>query len=270
VEQAQLEKFKRWFDNYVAGFYGDDEFVNANLKSKEEHSRRVAKEMICLAEELGMSDEQKRTAEVIAFFHDIGRFEQFVRYRTFNDLRSVDHGLLSLKVLRETKILNGLKEAQKRLIEEPIEYHGRKELSGDLDGECLLFSKLIRDADKIDAYYVVTDYYKQYRDDPEGFELEMEFPNEPGYSSEVIEDILCGRRVDQCILWTWNDAKLYQLSWVYDINFAPTLERIRRRRFLEKIFEFLPEDADIEKVREKIFGYVHSRIRQLKKQEVKS
>ena len=197
-----------------------------------------------------------------ALFHDIGRFEQFVRYRTYNDPRSVDHCLLALEVLKETKVLDGLEEKERQLVGKAIEYHGLKELPAGLDGDCLLLSKLIRDADKIDIYYVVTDYYRQYRDNPDGFKLEIELPNKPGYSVQVVEDVLRGRRVDYSRLQTWNDAKLCQLAWVYDINFAPTLERIRQRGFLEMIFEFLPKTADIEKVREKIFGYVNSRMEQ--------
>jgi hypothetical protein len=56
--------------------------------------------------------------------------------------------------------------------------------------------------------------------------------------------------------------KLCQLGWVYDVNFTATLKRIKQRRFLEKIFDFLPETEDIGKVREKIFEYVDSRIEQ--------
>ena len=260
MEQGQLEKFRGWFDDYVAGFYGDDEFVNANLKLKQEHSRRTCEEMLYLAEELGLSDERKQIAEVIALFHDIGRFEQFVKYGTYNDPRSVDHGLLGVKVLSETKALNGLAREEREIIEKAIEYHGRKELPADLDGDCLLFSRLIRDADKIDVYYVVTDYYRQQREDPDGFKLEVELPNGPGYSAQVVEELLSGRRVDNSILRTWNDMKLCQLGWVYDVNFTPTLLRIRQRRFLEMIFEFLPQTHDIEKVKEKIFEYVDSRI----------
>jgi len=272
MEQVQLEKFRAWFDDYVAGFYGDDEFVNANIKLKEEHSRRTCDEMIYLAEELGLSDEQKQIAEVIALLHDIGRFEQFVRYGTYNDPRSVNHCLLGVEVLRQTKVLDGLactcgcagtgERNERQLIEKAIEYHGLRELPADLEGECLLFSRLIRDADKIDVYYVVTDYYRQYRDNPDGFKLEVELPNEPGYSAQVVEEILGGRLIDYRVLRTWNDMKLCQLGWVYDVNFAPTLERIRQRGFLEKILEFLPETTDIEKVKEKIFAYVDSRIEQ--------
>jgi hypothetical protein len=63
------------------------------------------------------------------------------------------------------------------------------------------------------------------------------------------------------MLRTWNDMKLCALGWVYDVNFIPTLRRLKQRRHLETIFEFLPDTPDIRKVREKIFAYVEDRIK---------
>lgn len=262
MEQGQLDKFREWFDDYVAGFYGDDAYVNANLKLKEDHSRRTCDEMRYLAEELSLSDNQKRVAELIALFHDIGRFRQFVRYGTYNDTRSEDHCLLSLKVLRETKVLDGIEKEEKQLIEKAIEYHGQKQLLADLEGECLLFSQLIRDADKLDVFYVVVEGYKQYRENPDEFNLEMEFEDVPQYSKQIVEDILRGQLVGYSRLRTLNDMKLLQLGWVYDVNFTATLKRIRQRRFLEQIIDFLPRTEDIERVKAKILEYVDWRIKQ--------
>jgi len=262
MEQEQLEKIRVWFDDYVAGFYSDDEFVNANIELKEKHSRRTCEETLGLAEELGLTDNQKRIADAIALLHDVGRFEQFVKYRTYNDPRSVNHCLLGMEVLRQRKVLEQVDSKERELIEKAIEYHGLKELPGDLDGECLLFSQLIRDADKIDVLYVVTEYYRQYRDNPEEFMLKLDFPDEPGYSAEVVGGVLCGRRIGNSELRTLNDTKLCQLGWVYDVNFAATLKRIRQRRFLEQIIDFLPRTEDIEKVKAKIFEYVDRRIKQ--------
>ncbi len=262
MEQKQLDKFRAWFDDYVAGFYGDDEVINANLKLKEKHSRRTCREMLYLAGELGLEENQERLSETIALFHDIGRFEQFVKYRTYSDVRSVDHCRLGVEVLQRTGALDGLDREEKQLIEKAIEYHGRKDLPPDLDGTCLLLSKLIRDADKIDALYVVTEYYKQYRDNPQEFKLDLELPDEPGYSAEVVEGLLRGQCVDYGKLRTLNDLKLCFLGWVYDVNFTPTLKRIKQRKFLEKLLGFLPGTEDIERVKEKIFAYVDFRIEQ--------
>ena len=262
MEQKQLEKFRAWFSDYVAGFYGDDEYLNSNLKLKKDHTHRTCEEILYLAKELGLSGNQMRIAEVITLFHDIGRFEQFVKYRTYNDPGSVNHCLLGLEVLRRTKVLDEVDAPQRQLIEKAIEYHGSRELPADLNGECLLFSKLIRDADKIDALKVVTGYYRLYAENPRGFKLELELPDGPGYSTEVVKGLLSGRRIDYNELRTLNDMKLCQLGWVYDVNFAPTLKRIKQRRLLEMLVDFLPKTKDIERVKEKIFEYVDFRIAQ--------
>jgi len=262
MELQQVEKFRAWFDGYVAGFYGDDEYVNANLKSKEQHSRRTCTEMLYLADELGLTENQRRIAEAIALLHDIGRFEQFARYRTYNDPRSTDHCLLGLEVLGKTKILEPLEKTERQLIEMAIEYHGLKKLPSDLNGQCLMFSKMIRDADKIDIFYVVTGYYEQYSADPENFIFDLELPDEPNCSPQVIEGLLEGERIDYKSLQTQNDMKLLQLAWIYDVNFAATLKRIRQRKFLEKIIGFLPKTGEIKKVKKKIFEYVDSAIKQ--------
>ncbi len=260
MKQEQLENFRRWFYDYVSGFYGNDDFVNANLKLKEEHSRRTCKEMMYLAGHLNLSDNQMRIAETIALFHDIGRFEQFVRHRTYNDPKSVDHNLLGVEVLRQNKVLNDLDKQERELILKAIEYHGRKELPKDLNGDCLLFSKLIRDADKIDVFHVVTEYYQQYKDNPEGFKLELELPDEPEYSEEIVEKILRGQRIAYEELRTLNDMKLCQLGWVYDVNFTATLKRIKQRKFLQMLVDLLPQTKDVEEVKKKVFLYVDSRI----------
>ncbi len=255
-----MNKFRAWFDNYVAGFYGDDESINANLKLKEKHSQRVCEEMSYLAGELGLTENQKRIADTIALFHDIGRFEQFVKHRTYSDFKSLNHCLLGVEVLRREKVLEQLDRREKELVEKAIEHHGMMELPADLEEEELLFSKLIRDADKLDIFYVVLGYSRQYRDNPEKFKLGLEFPDEPWCSAEVVEGLLRGRRIDYSTLRTLNDMMLCQLGWVYDVNFTATLKRIKRRRFLEKIFDFLPKTDDINNVRGKIFEYVGSRI----------
>lgn len=260
MEQKQLEKLRAWFDDYVADLYGDDEFVNDHLKLKEQHSRRVCQEMWYLADELGLAENQKRIAEVIALFHDIGRFRQFIKYRTYSDVRTVNHCMLGLDVLTETNVLEPVATNERELIERAIEYHGLKELPGDLNGQCLLFSKLIRDADKLDVFYVAIEYYKHYKEKKEKYLLELETPDEPGYSHELIEALLQGKNIDYAQLKTLNDWKLMQLGWVYDVNFTTTFKRIRQRRFLEMLADFLPETEDIQKVREKILSYVDFRI----------
>ena len=174
MEQKKLDNFKRWFDEYVACFYGDDAYVNANIKMKECHTRRTCQEMRYLAEQLGLDENKTRIAETIALFHDVGRFEQFARYRTYNDTISINHCLRGVEVLRREKVLAPLDPAERQIIERAVEYHGMRQIPADVDGQCLLFSKLIRDADKLDIFCIVTGYYKQPGKAPEKSNLEIE------------------------------------------------------------------------------------------------
>jgi len=262
MDQNQLDNLKTWFDDYVNGFYGSDEYINANIKLKEDHSRRTGGEMQYLIAELDLEPDKAIIAETIALLHDIGRFEQFTKYNTYNDHRSINHNLLALDVIEKENILEGISVQEQQLIKTAIKHHGDIEIPNSLDADQLLYAKLIRDADKLDIYFVVTSYYKEYAQDPENFKLEIEFPNEPWYSPEVIEDLLGQRRTDYTTLKTWNDAKLLQLGWVYDVNFPATLKRIKQRCFLEDILTFLPRTDDIQNVREKIFEYINQRIEQ--------
>lgn len=260
MNQDQLNRFKRWFDEYTSRFFGDDEYVNANLKHKQEHTQRVCQEAVLLARELGLDEDETRTAELIALLHDTGRFPQFAKYRTYNDPRSVNHCHLGIQVLQEEGILDTLPTQERKWVETAVGLHGRKSLPSALSGRALLLAKLIRDADKIDIYRVVVDGYKRYRDDPEGFMLEIELPDEPGYSPEVLDAILAEQLIDYSKLRNLTDAKLCQLGWIYDLNFTASLRRIDQYGFLPELFSFLPQDDGLEQARRKIAEYVEARL----------
>lgn len=262
MQQKQLDNLKKWFDSYVAGFYGDEKFLNDNIELKDVHSKAVCQEMAWLTDKLNLTDNQKLIAETIGLLHDLGRFRQFAQYRTYRDASSCNHSALGAKVICEEKLLDGIDEKERSYIETAVRLHGEKELPEGLDDETLLYCRLIRDADKIDIYRVVIDYYQQYLNDPENFTLELEVPDVAGYSQEFVEHLLKEERMDYEKMETFNDVKLLMLSWVYDVNFIPTLERIRQRGFLEKVIDFLPQNEDINRVRRKVFEYVDSKIAQ--------
>ena len=109
-------------------------------------------------------------------------------------------------------------------------------------------------------FYVVTQYYKEYRDNPQAFKLELELPDRPDYSDNVVKKVLNGRRIAYEELRTLNDLKLCHLGWVYDVNFTATLKRIKQRKFLQMLIDLLPHTGDIRQVKEKLFTYIDSKI----------
>ena len=260
MEKQQLQNLKIWFADHVSQFYGQDEYLNANIKLKEDHTYRTCTEILYLAEQLHLNQNDKLIAETIALLHDVGRFEQFLKYRTYNDPRSTDHSTLAVQIIQRHQLLKPLPSPEQKLITTAIRLHGLLELPNNLDEQTLFFARLIRDADKIDVLYVVTEYYRQYAENPEGFKLELELPDVDDYSPLALSDVLAGRRTDYKKLHTLNDMKLLQLGWVYDVNFTAALKRIKERRLLEKLADFLPQTPDIEKAKTVVLRYLNHRI----------
>ena len=259
--QQIMKKITEWFDRYAAGFYGDDSYVNANIRLKENHSRRTCREMRYLARQMRLDPRRTAIAEIIGLLHDVGRFEQFKKFRTYCDAKSTEHCLLSVEVLRGTDVLQILDQDTGTIILAAIEHHGKKELPAGLNGDSLLMARMIRDADKLDALFVMVQNYTRYYADPDNFPFEVELPEQPGYSKDVIQAVLQRRQVDYRQLTNLNDVKLLNLAWAYDVNFTPTLNRILQRRLLETIGGFLPDTPETQMAKQTVMDYVISRVK---------
>lgn len=256
----KFEKLKIWVNQYIDGFYCDDDFLNANIELKQAHTARVCDEMLYLTNSLSFKPHQEILAQTIALLHDIGRFEQFLKYRTYSDCKSVNHNELGLEIIAENNLLEDTNPNDKEIIEKAIKYHSLKEIPQNTDSQVELYSKLIRDADKLDIYYVVLEYYNQYVNDPDSFHLELELPDIPEYSPELVDSLLKGERFDYKKLKSWNDMKLLQIGWVYDMNFVATFTRLKERKYIELIADFLPDTEDIRNATRTVLKFVDDQI----------
>ncbi|MCH8219528.1 MAG: HD domain-containing protein [Planctomycetes bacterium] len=263
MNQADLQELERWFERYVAGFTtceGTDDYVQRNLESRCEHIMRTREEMALLCEKLQLNAQRRLICDAIALLHDVGRFEQFVQYRTFNDHVSVNHGALGISILRREAILASFPAQEQYAIETAIAGHNLKQMPKDLSGDALLFTRLIRDADKIDILYCSVQYFQQYRQDPLSVDLELEFSDAPSCTPEVVAALLAGQQVPYERLETLHDLQLLQLGWVYDVNFEATFERLQQRGLLDQLLDFLPAGPDRTRVGWHVRAYVQSHL----------
>ena len=196
-----------------------------------------------------------------ALFHDVGRFPQFQKYRTYNDMASENHCLLALKVLAEHNVLSALDEDERAVIEKAVEFHGAKELP-ELDERTLYFTKLVRDADKIDIFELLAENYRILANDPENFKWELEFPDTPECNPEIIDALMNHQLIHYDQIKTINDAKLLQLGWVYDIYFDYSLKQIYNRGCLQTIIDLLPKTDEVRQATECVLNYAAGRVQQ--------
>ena len=238
MEQEIIAYLMNWFNRYVAGFKSGDPSRDTNIVLKEEHTRRVCDEILYIGRELRLPPEDLALAEAIALLHDVGRFEQFARYRTFNDRESANHAELGVEILRRNGVLASADPAERELILRAIAYHNRPALPTDESDRCLLFSRMIRDADKLDIWAVFLDHFARKDSDPAVIHF---LPDTPGFSEKICRQLIARSGVNYAEITNLNDFKLLQLGWIYDLNFAPAFRRFRERRYLERYRQFLPK-----------------------------
>ena len=255
ISQENLNEINHWFTEYVRQYIHEGP-ENRNIVLKEEHTYRVRNEIHNIGEQLGLKDDALRLAEVCALLHDVGRFEQYDRYHTFSDRKSENHALLGIRILKKHHVLKKFDPITKALIFRTIEYHNHISLPADEKYPHLLFIKLLRDADKLDIYRVVTDYY--CRNDAQKNEaIELDLPDTPGISKKVYQNLISGKTIHSDELMNLNDFKLLQIGWIFDINFAPTLRLIQSRQYLEMIRRALPDTDEIHNIFNRIQAYLN-------------
>ena len=83
-----IEKFK----NYAQQFKVTDNKVNIKVT----HTMGVVKVSEYIARKLNLVEEDVELAKLIGLLHDIGRFEQAVRYDNYDDYDTIDHAELGV------------------------------------------------------------------------------------------------------------------------------------------------------------------------------
>lgn len=229
--EALLEEMRVWVHDYIRGYDTEDTQVQTHMELKELHTAFVARHCRALAAYLGLSARQQALAEMIGLFHDIGRFQQFTLYRTFNDKISVNHALLGLEEIADLPLLKQLRVAEQEIFRFAIANHNTMAIAETRDAEQLLFAKIIRDADKLDIYRVLSPTLQP----PEADAV---------YSPYFAQCLLKGEQGDYGLIRTQEDRKLVRLLWIYNVYFGWTMREIDRCGYVEQIVALLPASEE--------------------------
>jgi hypothetical protein len=157
--------------------------------------------------------------------------------------------------MEEQKILDDLEAPARELIIQAVTFHNRAQLPVDEPERTLIFSRLVRDADKLDIGRMYSLYYTD-KNRVRQPTLELELPDTDQVSEEIYQAVLAGRPVKTTEMKTVNDLKLIQMSLIYDINFRRSFQLVRERGYLEKIYSSLPQTEKMKKVYDQIKKYL--------------
>lgn len=234
------------FDEYVFKYNMDD----SSIKYKYFHSYRVMNIMEMLATKLNLSEEDIYLAKVIGLFHDIGRFEQCKLYNSFAD-KNMDHGDYGAEVLKEENILDktNIDKNDYEVVYSAIKNHNKFSIEEGLNDRQLFFSKLIRDADKLDILYVLGSR-----------EFDMLKQGEGELSEEVRREFFNNNPLEYYKVKTSSDEMVARFCFVFDINFKESFEIIYREKYYEKIYDKINNKDVFKDYIEHINEYIKEKI----------
>jgi hypothetical protein len=237
---------------FVEGRYmEEDPWHQEYIDLKLAHSYRVWANVhqIALAEKI--TPEIVRLAEISALYHDVGRFPQYKKYRTFKDGLSENHGRLGLRVLRQTDLLRGLDRQEAKVVMQSVFLHNRAGLPPGLPRALGLVLMLVRDGDKLDIVQVIADHLV----DQGGGDsvLTMGLTDNPRqYSPKILDQVREGSLVNyEDMVWV-NDFKLLLCSWAFALSFAFSRHIMGQQGAIEHLLDSMPHTQEISNLHRKI------------------
>lgn len=243
-----IKKAKEEFKNYVKNYNPED----PKIALKIAHIQRVSQKAKELAENLKLSDEDIELAELIGLLHDIGRFEQLKIYNTFIDQKSINHAKQGIKVLFEDNLIRDFVQEDKydNIIKKAILNHnkGFLDIDKDLNDKELLHTKIIRDADKWDIFYVLSNEKMSI--------LYGENINKQTINKEIYREFFEDKNINYKNINSGLDLAIAHFAYVYDFNYKFTLERIKNEKVLTNLYRrFNIDDSKTSEEFNNVYNY---------------
>ena len=232
---------EEWLSSFISGFRNEKGELHPLLELKRSHTVRVADNCRRITAELGWEGSLLERALSAAILHDTGRFPQYATWGTFYDGASADHGALGEKVLRENFPWPDPEGKDASVILEAVRLHNRRTLPEDIAPAALPVVRIVRDSDKMDVFRIVREHVKEGRIT----DLLPRIDPEAGYSRTIVEEVgRTGRGSYQNVRST-ADFLLLQLSWIFDLNYAPAYRMLEEEGAFSWILEQLPPHPDL-------------------------
>ncbi|NLD93777.1 MAG: HD domain-containing protein [Fibrobacter sp.] len=241
ISDTVYTKILTWFNAYTRSFIDSEPIEKRAATLKFDHTLLVVKNNSLLCDSISIDNKVRLLSDIVALLHDIGRFEQFKKFKTFADRHSVNHAELGIQIIKQHNVLEELEIEYQYLIQNAIMLHNVPSIPPETDGVQKLLCQLIRDADKLDIYRIASEHYKN-PDSRDSRIIGIGVTEENTVSEEIVAAICAKKSVDYSQMKSINDFKLVQLGWVFDLNFTMSVHLITARNHYYDILNSLPRN----------------------------
>ena len=175
-------------------------------------------------------------------------------FRGFNDFLSFDHGDYAVELLNNDMRNYVDTDKYDDLIKVAIKNHNKYKIEDGLTEKELLFSKLVRDADKVDILYQATYRY---------WEGKEEKINNSLIDQKILDEFFDKKQVEFEHEKTYNELAevIMTIAFIFDINFKESFQVIKNENYINKILDRF-NFKDIDKIREFANNYIDEKIQE--------
>lgn len=229
ASRIHLQDAVRQFENYISAYDQNDPKINLKIT----HTYRVMEICLSLAESMEMSEEKRDLAGLIGLLHDIGRFEQLRITNSFDDL-VIPHAKCSLMVLFDQGHLREFTDIEEydTIIFESIKNHGVFLVDETLQGEELLYTKLIRDADKLDNFHTKLIESMETMLEVTMEELAKEKVSDYAYDTFMdCKPLLNAKRETHLDMW------VSYIGYMFDLNLPQSFAYVREHDYVNRLVD---------------------------------
>lgn len=244
----------RLFLDYARSYDSGNPQEDRYLRLKEEHSLRVLETARRIADEEGDFSEPdaRRALLLAALYHDLARFPQYARFKTFSDPRSFNHGLMAGRELGRLGFLDGEAPGVARPARAAVVLHNRPALpdgAAGLPGAFRTVAGALRDADKLDILRVMEEALRPgTAPDPT---ILLHVADSPEFTPAILGAVRAGRMALYSDMRSTTDFRILLCAWFYDLNYPASRRLAARGGHYHAIIRSLPDHPDLNAFAEK-------------------
>lgn len=249
-----LRKAKAAFKTYTSHYDVKEDLVRLKIV----HTYAVMDLTKKLCDDMKVSQEDEDLAMLIALLHDIGRFEQFVRYGSFVDYQTIDHAQLGSDILFKDGLIRSFvdEDTYDDIIREAIEQHNKFKVKPGYDQRTLFFINMIRDTDKLDNFRV-----KETEKIETLLGVDYDDLVNETITPKIYDEFMHHQLIYGPDRQTHLDMWLSLAAFIYDFNFKESLAYVRDHDYINRSFDRVsPRKKDVarqyEQMRQEALKYI--------------
>lgn len=258
-----FEETKDKFLNFVCQYYDINE---AKVKHKLNHTFHVVKNAEYLCQKLHLDNENTYLAMLIALLHDIGRFEEAIKLKSFREDRNAfNHAVAGVKLLFEDNLIRTfiIDDKDDEIIKSAILNHNKYDVTfTNLNADQILHCKIIRDADKMDSFRAKyeEDIYTMANITQNEIETSL-------LSKDIFEDFMMEKTIVSKKRKTPVDIWVSYIAFIYGFYFKESLMYLQKYDYVNKLIDRFTYKCPKTKekmalIRIKSNNYIQSRLKE--------